>query len=217
MRIIYHICLLFATMRIELHQAGKRYNRDWIFKQLDYVFTTGSYAITGNNGSGKSTLLQTVAGYIGPSKGSITYQYHGNIIAPENVFNYIAMATPYLDLIEEMTTKELIEFQAIFKPYKAGIKTEKIIETCGLTSATDKQIRYFSSGMKQRLKLGLAFFADTPVLLLDEPCTNLDKSGIDIYLSLINDYCENRLVVVCSNDEQEISFCKHRLSIMDYK
>ena len=81
-------------MRIELHQAGKRYNRDWIFKQLDYVFTTGSYAITGNNGSGKSTLLQTVAGYIGPSKGSITYQYHGNIIAPENVFNYISMATP---------------------------------------------------------------------------------------------------------------------------
>ena len=204
-------------MRIELHQAGKRYNRDWIFKQLDYVFTTGSYAITGNNGSGKSTLLQTIAGYIAPSKGSVNYQFHNQKIVTDNIFNYLSMATPYLDLIEEMTTRELIEFQSVFKPVKAGIKPEKIMETCGLLNAENKQIRYFSSGMKQRLKLGLAFFADTPLLLLDEPCTNLDKSGIEIYLRLINEYCENRLVIVCSNDEQEISFCKHRLSIMDYK
>ena len=204
-------------MRIELHQAGKRYNRDWIFKQLDFVFATDSYAITGNNGSGKSTLLQTIAGYIAPSKGSINYTINDHTISNDHIFHYLSMATPYLDLIEEMTTKELIEFQAIFKPYKVGIKPEMIMETCGLSNAVNKQIRYFSSGMKQRLKLGLAFFADTPLLLLDEPCTNLDKSGIDIYLRLIQEHCDNRLVIVCSNDEQEISFCKHRLSIMDYK
>ena len=204
-------------MRIELQQAGKRYNRDWIFKQLDYVFTTGSYAITGNNGSGKSTLLQTIAGYIAPSKGNIIYSFQDKEMAPENIFNYLSLATPYLDLIEEMTSLELIHFQATFKPYKEGITAEEMLETCGLTAASNKQIRYFSSGMKQRLKLALAFFADTPLLLLDEPCTNLDKAGIDIYLQLINQHCNNRLVLVCSNDEQEIAFCNHRLSIMDYK
>ena len=204
-------------MRIELQQAGKRYNRDWIFKHLDYVFTTGSYAITGNNGSGKSTLLQTIAGYIAPSKGSVIYSFQDKEIAPENIFNYLSLATPYLDLIEEMTSLELIHFQSTFKPYKAGITAEEMLETCGLTAASNKQIRYFSSGMKQRLKLALAFFADTPLLLLDEPCTNLDKAGIDIYLRLINQHCNNRLVLVCSNDEQEISFCNYRLSIMDYK
>jgi len=204
-------------MRIELQQAGKRYNRDWIFKHLDYVFTTGSYAITGNNGSGKSTLLQTIAGYIAPSKGSVIYSFQDKEIAPENIFNYLSLATPYLDLIEEMTSLELIHFQSTFKPYKAGITAEEMLETCGLTAASNKQIRYFSSGMKQRLKLALAFFADTSLLLLDEPCTNLDKAGIDIYLRLINQHCNNRLVLVCSNDEQEISFCNYRLSIMDYK
>ena len=204
-------------MRIRLQQAGKRYNRDWIFKNLDYEFTIGSYAITGNNGSGKSTLLQTVGGYISPSKGTVSYTLNNTEISTENIFNYLSLATPYLDLIEEMTASELIQFQGTFKPYKAGITTEKILDTCGLTTAANKQIRYFSSGMKQRLKLGLAFFANTPLLLLDEPCTNLDKAGINIYLHLIAEYCANRLVIVCSNDEQEIAFCNHRLSIMDYK
>jgi len=204
-------------MRIRLQQAGKRYNRDWIFKNLDYEFTTGSYAITGNNGSGKSTLLQTVGGYISPSKGDVSYTFNGVEIASENIFNYLSIATPYLDMIEEMTASELIHFQGTFKPYKQGISIDKILDTCGLKLAANKQIRYFSSGMKQRLKLGLAFFADTPLLLLDEPCTNLDKTGINIYLNLIAEYCDNRLMIVCSNDEQEIAFCNHRLSIMDYK
>lgn len=204
-------------MRIELLQVGKRYNRDWIYKKLDYTFITGSYAITGNNGSGKSTLLQTIAGYILPSSGSINYNHHQKNIDSDQIFNHIAIATPYLDLIEEMTSLELIHFQTTFKPYKKDITAEIILETCGLKSAANKQIRYFSSGMKQRLKLGLAFFADTHMLLLDEPCSNLDKAGIEIYLKLIREECENRLVIVCSNDEQEISFCQHRLSIMDYK
>ena len=204
-------------MRIELLQVGKRYNRDWIYKKLDYTFITGSYAITGNNGSGKSTLLQTIAGYISPSSGSINYNHHQKNIDSDQIFNHIAIATPYLDLIEEMTSLELIHFQTTFKPYKKDITAEIILETCGLKSAANKQIRYFSSGMKQRLKLGLAFFADTPMLLLDEPCSNLDKAGIEIYLKLIREECDDRLVIVCSNDEQEISFCQHRLSIMDYK
>ncbi len=204
-------------MLIELKAVGKRYNRDWIFRQLDYTFTIGSYAITGNNGSGKSTLLQTVAGYIAPSKGVVTYHKDEQEVGTEDIFNYLSMATPYLDLIEEMTADELIQFQETFKPYKAGIGTETILDTCGLGAAGDKQIRYFSSGMKQRVKLGMAFYADTPLLLLDEPCTNLDKAGIAIYQRLIATECANRLVIVCSNDEQEISFCDHRLSIMDYK
>jgi len=204
-------------MRIELKEAGKRYNRDWIFKQLNYSFNTGSYAITGNNGSGKSTLLQTVAGYIAPSKGSVQYSLQDKAIETENIFNYLSLATPYLDLIEEMTAKELILFQSTFKPYKEGVTPALIMDTCGLTTAADKQIRYFSSGMKQRLKLGVAFYANTPLLLLDEPCTNLDKAGYDIYHRLIAEQCNNRLVIVCSNDEEEIGFCNHRLSIMDYK
>ena len=65
-----------------------------------------------------------------------------------------------------------------FKPLITGMTISQILERVGLKEAADKQIRYYSSGMKQRVKLAQAFFSDTPVLLLDEPTTNLDALGI---------------------------------------
>ncbi len=71
--------------------------------------------------------------------------------------------------------------------------------------------------MKQRVKLAQAVFSDVPCVLLDEPCTNLDAVGIELYHQLIRDYGNNRLIIVSSNDPQEYSFCKEIISIMDYK
>jgi ABC-type multidrug transport system ATPase subunit len=87
----------------------------------------------------------------------------------------------------------------------------------GLDNAMDKQLRYFSSGMKQRLKLAQAVFSDVSILLLDEPCTNLDKPGYELYHSLINKYCQDKLIIVSSNDPNEIDFCTERINILDYK
>ena len=71
--------------------------------------------------------------------------------------------------------------------------------------------------MKQRVKLAQAIFSDTPVVLLDEPCTNLDSDGIALYRQLIEDHCPGRMVIVSSNDVQEYDFCENILNIMDYK
>jgi ABC-type multidrug transport system ATPase subunit len=71
--------------------------------------------------------------------------------------------------------------------------------------------------MKQRVKLAQAFFSDAPILLLDEPCTNLDEAGYALYYRLIREFSKERLVIVSSNEEKEISFCEERISIMDYK
>ena len=86
-----------------------------------------------------------------------------------------------------------------------------------MENAVNKQIRNYSSGMKQRVKLAQAIFSDVPVVLLDEPCTNLDATGIQLYHDLIDVYCKNRMVVVSSNDEVEYRFCKERLNINNYK
>jgi ABC-type multidrug transport system ATPase subunit len=99
----------------------------------------------------------------------------------------------------------------------SSLTIEDIIQTLTLQAATHKQIRYFSSGMKQRVKLAQSFFSDTPVVLLDEPCTNLDAEGILLYHQLVNDYCKNRLVIVSSNDEVEYSFCKEIIRMGAYK
>jgi ABC-type multidrug transport system ATPase subunit len=205
-------------VNISLQNIGRRFNRDWIFRGINYNFTGGqSYAILGPNGSGKSTLLQILNGSLSPSAGDISFLNNGEKIEIEKVFNYLSLAAPYLELIEEFSLEEVIDFHFKFKPYKAGINKERIIELLSLPGNKTKLIRYFSSGMKQRLKLALAFCSDTPMLMLDEPTSNLDAQGIDWYLSLVEQYAKDRLTIVCSNQEHEYDFCNHKLSISDYK
>jgi len=201
-------------MQISLAQACKRYNKEWIFKNLNFQFEAGKhYALVGNNGSGKSTLLQIIAGYSGLTKGSIDW----NPFDANTIYEQISFAAPYLELVEEFTATEQFEFQAQFKPIQKELSTEKILELIGLKNAAHKQIRYYSSGMKQRLKLALAIFSDCPILLLDEPCSNLDKEGYALYDTLIKEYAMHKLIIVGSNDPAEYHFCKAQVNLMDYK
>lgn len=205
-------------MTISLNNTGKRYNREWIFRRCSYDFMPGKrYAITGSNGSGKSTLLQVIAGAIQHNEGVI--EYRNGQLAIDNGQHYIcvSIAAPYLELIEEMTASEMLEFHSKFKPLIPSFSIEDILRIVGLENAANKQLRYFSSGMKQRLKLAQAFFSDTPVLLLDEPTTNLDEDGIALYHALIRNYTKDRLVIVSSNDKQEYDFCEEVIEIGKYK
>ncbi len=204
-------------MKISCIDTGKRYNRDWIFRNFTYHFEfPGHYAITGPNGSGKSTLLQVIAGAVVSSVGKVEYHTTRNVEGDE-AYRCLSIAAPYLDVVEEMTLTEFLRFHVLFKPLLPEVELNNIISIMGLQKAAHKQIRYFSSGMKQRVKLLQAIFSDTPCLLLDEPCTNLDEAGIGLYHQLITDYCQTRLVIVSSNDLQEYSFCRNVVNIMDYK
>ncbi|MDP1844486.1 MAG: ATP-binding cassette domain-containing protein [Sediminibacterium sp.] len=211
---------MMNNITVTLKQAGKRFNREWIFRKLDYQFKTGgSYAITGSNGTGKSTLLQCIAGSTSLNEGSleITTTNSSSLISLDEIYKQIAICAPYLELVEEMTAVEMLQFHQQFKPIMPQHSIEEIISIVGLAKASHKQIRQFSSGMKQRIKLAQAIFSNTPILLLDEPCTNLDKEGYALYHQLVQNYCKNKLVIICSNDENEIDFCKERLNIINYK
>ena len=205
-------------MTISLENIGRRFNRDWIFRGVDYTFNSGqSYAILGPNGSGKSTLLQVLNGSLTPSAGKINYVFEDKPVEVGDVYQYLGLAAPYLEVIEEFTLNEMIDFHFKFKTFKTGIDRDGLIALLDMRSNRNKLIRYFSSGMKQRLKLALAFCADTPILMLDEPTSNLDTQGVDWYLSLVQQFAQNRLTIICSNQEHEYSFCDERLSISDYK
>jgi ABC-2 type transport system ATP-binding protein len=229
-------------MKITLIDAGKRFNRDWIFRHLNYEFSSQHhYAITGPNGSGKSTLLQIIAGAIGISEGSIRYEHTSTApspssptpsqrstapsppsvqaaeIPPDQAYRYLSLSAPYLELIEEMTSTEFLRFHQSFKPFLPSMSLPAIIDAVGLAAAAHKQIRFFSSGMKQRIKLAQALFTDTPIVLLDEPCTNLDADGIRLYQHLISEHTGGRLVIVSSNDPQEYDFCDKVINITEFK
>jgi len=204
-------------MQITLNNTGKRFNLEWIFRHVEFEFSSGkSYAIVGANGSGKSTLLQVIAGALMHSEGNIIYtDDQQKIISNDLIFEQISIAAPYLELIEEMTATEFLTFHQTFKTFIKPIP--EILAEIGLAQAANKQIRYFSSGMKQRLKLGQAFFSNSSILLLDEPTTNLDGVGIQLYLRLIKDYAEKRLLIICSNDEAEYGFCDEKIIVEKYK
>ncbi|RZL05054.1 MAG: ATP-binding cassette domain-containing protein, partial [Pedobacter sp.] len=168
-------------MQIILENLGRRFNKEWIFRSISFTFSQGQqYAILGPNGSGKSTLLSVLLGSLTPSEGKISYLNDKEVL-PEHIFNYISLAAPYLDLIEEFTLQETIDFHFQFKAYQAGFNSAAVLDLLALSRAEDKPLKYFSSGMKQRTKLALAFCTDTPILVLDEPTSNLDTQGTDWY------------------------------------
>jgi ABC-type multidrug transport system ATPase subunit len=205
-------------MRIKLIDAGKRYNREWIFRHANVNFLESCrYAIIGPNGSGKSTLLQVLAGNIQLNEGKLIYSETENGLDDENIFQYCSIAAPYIDLIEEMTLFEFFTFHNKFKQFVPGLTIKDITSILQLDHALNKRIRFFSSGMKQRVRLGQAVLTSTPVLLLDEPCSYLDERGTDLYYTLIEQYCKGRLVIISSNDEKEYHFCEVQIVMDQFK
>jgi ABC-type multidrug transport system ATPase subunit len=124
-------------------------------------------------------------------------------IPQEKVYQNVVIATPYMELIEEFTLEEMIKFHFKFKKILKGYSHDELIEILELGHARTKQISNFSSGMRQRLKLGLAFYSDTTSLFLDEPTTNLDKKSIEWYQTNLKDTGATRLVLIASNASHE--------------
>lgn len=207
-----------APISIKLAGAGKKFGKEWIFRRVDLEIAPGEkVVILGLNGSGKSTLLQALAGFLSLSEGRLEYR-NGALIEPDRQFQYISLASPYLELVEDFTLAEMISHAALYKPFVAGLSAEKVIELSGLGAHQHKYIRLFSSGMKQRLKLTLAILADAPVLLLDEPTTNLDATVGAWYGELISAYAGHKTVVVASNSiAHEYAFCTRQLEMSQFK
>ena len=205
-------------MQIKVENIGKKFVREWIIRRASFVLEQGQmYTFVGPNGSGKSTLLQLITGMTPATEGTITYDIAGKEIEVDQWYKHLVIAAPYLELIEEFTLRELVNFHKKFKPLKNNISTSEFEDFIQLSHASGKVIRHFSSGMKQRVKLGLAFMSDVPVIFLDEPTTNLDVNGINWYLDNVRKSTEKQLVLLGSNVEQEYEFCENIINVSAFK
>lgn len=203
---------------IQATALGKRFNRDWIFKNFNYTFKQShTYAITGPNGSGKSTLLQVLWGQLPQSKGEVTYQTEEKKIPVDEIFNYLTVATPYMDLIEEFTLREHLNLHFGLKKSRNSWSIDQLMEKMQLKHAADKLISNFSSGMKQRVKLALAFFTEASIIFLDEPTTNLDKTAIAWYHEHLRQLPSGCTIFIASNDSAEYPSDAGIINIMDFK
>jgi ABC-type multidrug transport system ATPase subunit len=206
-------------MRITLSKISRKFNYEWIFRDVNFSFELGkAYAILGSNGSGKSTLLQIISGHLHPSEGMITYTRENKIIPVDDFFRCVTFSGPYLELIEEFTLEEMLTFHSHFRTFRNNMDVKGVMEATGLIRNRNKPIKYFSSGMKQRVRLAIALLTESEVVLLDEPAANLDRKAIEWYRSLINNNNQNRIIIVCSNSQsEEHDFCTESIVIDDYK
>ena len=192
---------------IKTQNLGKKFNREWIFRNLTLHLSQGDrLAVVGPNGSGKSTLLQVLSGAMPQSEGIIEYKFENQAIEIDDWYKKMIIAAPYLELIEEFSTLEFLDFHQKFKSFKNNRNSQEIIDSIELP--IHKPIKYFSSGMKQRLKLAIAFYSDVPLVLLDEPTSNLDSRWSGWYQEKVSQLSDNQLVIICSNIEKEYEICK---------
>lgn len=207
-------------MRIELKNIGKRYQKEWVFKDLNCTFPLASTTgIIGTNGSGKSTLIKIISAAELPTKGEISFLNDKNqSIHPNDIFAQINFTAPYIDLPEQLTAIELIQFHLSFKPLANDLNITDLLKLTFLEESKNKFIKNFSSGMTQRLKLGLSICTQSSILLLDEPCSNLDQKGISMYHDLMEKFNKNRLTIIGSNEQKDELFqIEQTLNIMDFK
>jgi ABC-type multidrug transport system ATPase subunit len=204
---------------LQLINIAKKFQKDWVFRNVSYTFQIpGTYVIKGANGSGKSTLLKLISSFLTSTEGTQKLELKGQSIEIEKWPEHITYAAPYFELINEMYLTEFLVFYTKFKPLQNGISIAKFIEIAYLEDSSEKLIKNFSSGMKQRLRLALAWLSESSIILLDEPTSNLDEKGIEWYKDLANTYSKNKLVIVCSNNiEDEYFFCKNTLHIEELK
>ncbi|MEY3322793.1 MAG: hypothetical protein RLZZ417_2376 [Bacteroidota bacterium] len=205
-------------MKIILDNIGKKFPPDWIFKKVDLQFNQGQkYALIGPNGSGKSTLLKILSGHLSPSQGKMHASHAETWIPMDQIYKYISFAAPYMDLIEEFTLAESVHFHAQFKQLRNGMNENDLIELLKLKKSINKPLKYFSSGMKQRVKLGLALYSEVPLILLDEPTTNLDLEGADWYSEGISKIPSSTILVVASNTPSDYESFDHKIFMKDFK
>jgi ABC-type multidrug transport system ATPase subunit len=206
-------------MDLLLEGVGKKFNREWIFREVSLSIPTGNHlAILGSNGSGKSTLLQVINGNLQATAGKVSYFIQNQPLPFEKAYRHISLGTPYQELIWEFTLLESLQFHARFKPFLHNMDSGDLLRITGLEKHRDKALRYFSSGMKQRVRLALAILSDTDLVLLDEPSMNLDAAGRAWYNELLESHLTGRTLIVCSNhQEEEYRLCNHTIDIQDYK
>lgn len=205
-------------MVIQLSNLSKRFHQQWIFRNLNLELNNkNSYAVIGPNGSGKTTLLQIIAAIQPPSKGTIQYRSDEGPIDADDFYRFLSFVAPYLEMIEEFTLQEFLNFHFSFKPLSSPWTIDQIIEDSGLADSRNKRLKSFSSGMRQRVKLALSFYSDSQVIFLDEPTANLDKHGIEWYLQRMDGIKANRLILIGSNQPYEYQFCQKTIDLNDYK
>ena len=202
-------------MDLEVDGLAKKYGSQWVFKALNFNLPSGQIlGVKGRNGSGKSTLLNIILGTVLPTKGKVSFSENGKKVSQDDIISKINISGPYTALPNELTGPELIDTVSQFR--RVDSSAEQIMEYALLGGQLKKPIHQYSTGMLQRLKLSLAFFVESDIVILDEPTSNLDDQGKQWYLDLVKEKLKGRSAIIASNETQDFFHCNQSLVVTDF-
>lgn len=192
-----------SSFNIRLDDIGKKYYQRWIFKDINFDFAENRHlALVGKNGSGKSTLLRVISRQLTPSIGKVVYENEANEIPVNHSYRYLSWSGPHVQPYLDLNLEEHIRLHFSLKTPILK-KPQEMVSILNLVAHKEKPLRYFSSGMLQRVKVGLALFTKSEVLMLDEPTSNMDVENAAFMLDLIKQHLGGRIFVLASNMERE--------------
>lgn len=207
-----------SVSNIELSDLGKKFDNQLIFRAINFTFRKSLiYGIKGHNGSGKSTLMQIIAGMTIPTKGKVIFKSENDAVIENSPF-HITFSAPYLDLPQDLYLDELWKIHQSNRAINTNIRSlDYFTEVIGLENWKGKLIRKFSTGMKQKVKNGLALHTVSDIVLLDEPGSNLDNNSSISMLNQIKETSNDKIVIISTNNNDELNICNDALDITDYK
>jgi heme exporter protein A len=204
-----------AKYSLKVEALSKHFARTLLFENISFSLSDGEvFAVTGWNGAGKSTLIRIIAGLVRPTSGRIEMAAGGKVATPESRRRFFGLAAPAFSLYEELTGFENLEF--LFKVRGVPCRRSEcleLMERVGLDGQRDKLCRDYSSGMKQRLKLIQAIAHHPPLLLLDEPGTNLDSHGLKILTDIISEQRQKGMTIIASNEKREVEYADRVINL----
>lgn len=188
---------------IQLQNVTKRIKENTVLDNVSYTFKSGFvYGLYGQNGSGKTMLLRAISGLINLDSGSIFIdgeKLHDKIEFPPET----GIVIENMELLPECSAKKNLKMLAKIK----NIADEKDIifslERVGLDPDSDKKVKKFSLGMKQRLNIAQAIFENQKIILLDEPTNALDEEAVQLIYKIIREEKSRCATIIVATHHKE--------------
>ena len=188
---------------IQLQNVTKRIKENTVLDNVSYTFKSGFvYGLYGQNGSGKTMRLRAISGLINLDSGSIFIdgeKLHDKIEFPPET----GIVIENMELLPECSAKRNLQMLAKIK----NIADEKDIifslERVGLDPDSDKKVKKFSLGMKQRLNIAQAIFENQKIILLDEPTNALDEDAVQLIYKIIREEKSRGATIIVATHHKE--------------